>query len=106
MGSGVFAATVSSLNEMAFAAVEAWLNRPLEHAFPYVYVDGIYLKRFWGGSLKNVAVMVAIEVSDDGYCKVAGSWSSDTQATVSRSRSCWVSQEASGASASEPEKLA
>lgn len=49
-GSSVSAATVSNLNEKAFASVEEWRNRPLERAYPYVYVDGIYLKRSWGGA--------------------------------------------------------
>ena len=52
--------------------MEAWRNRPLERAYPYVYVDGIYLKRSWGGSYENVAVMVAIGVNDDGYREVIG----------------------------------
>ena len=51
---------------------EAWRSRPLERAYPYVYVDGIYLKRSWGGSYENVAVMVAIGVNDDGYREVIG----------------------------------
>ena len=59
-GSSVPAATVSNLNERAFEAVGARRSRPLEQAYPYVYVDGIYLKRSWGGSYENVAVMVAI----------------------------------------------
>ena len=42
-GSSVSAATVSNLNERAFEAVEAWRNRPLERAYPYVYVDGIWI---------------------------------------------------------------
>lgn len=71
-GSSVSAATVSNLNERAFEAVEAWRSRPLERACPYVYVDGIYLKRSWGGSCENVAVMVAIGVNDDGYREVIG----------------------------------
>ncbi len=71
-GSSVSAATVSNLNEKAFAAVEEWRNRPLVRAYPYVYVDGIYLKRSWGGSYENVAVMVAIGVNDDGYREVIG----------------------------------
>jgi transposase-like protein len=53
-GSSVSASTVSNLNEKAFEAVEAWRSRPLERAYPYVYVDGIYLKRSWGGSYENV----------------------------------------------------
>ena len=34
---------------------------------PYVYVDGIYLRRSWGGELKNMAILVAIAVNEDGY---------------------------------------
>ena len=71
-GSSVSASTVSNLNEKAFASVEEWRNRPLDRTYPYVYVDGIYLKRSWGGSYENVAVMVAIGVNDDGYREVIG----------------------------------
>ena len=38
----------------------------------YVYVDGIYLKRNWGGEYENVAVLVAIAVNEDGYREVLG----------------------------------
>ena len=34
--------------------------------YPYVYVDGIYLKRSWGGEIQNISVLVAIGVSQDG----------------------------------------
>lgn len=49
-GSSDSAATVSILDEKAFASVEEWRNRPLECACPYVHVDGIYLKRSWGSA--------------------------------------------------------
>ena len=71
-GSSVSAATVSNLNDKAFEAVEEWRSRPLTCGYPYVFVDGIYLKRAWGGSFENVAVMVAIGVNDDGYREVIG----------------------------------
>ena len=83
-GSSVSAATVSNLNERAFEAVEERRNRPLERAYPYVYVDGIYLKRSWGGSYENVAVMVAIGVNDDGYREVIGAAEGFTE-----SSECW-----------------
>lgn len=83
-GSSVSASTVSNLNERAFASVEEWRNRPLERAYPYVYVDGIYLKRSWGGSYENVAVMVAIGVNDDGYREVIGAAEGFTE-----SSECW-----------------
>ena len=64
--------TVSNLNDKAFKAVDEWQRRPLICAYPYVYVDGIYLKRSWGGSYENVAVMVAIGVSEDGCREAIG----------------------------------
>ena len=83
-GSGVSAATVPDLNGKAFASVEEWRNRPLERAYPYVYVDGIYLKRSWGGAYENVAVMIAIGVNDDGYREVIGAAEGFTE-----SSECW-----------------
>ena len=83
-GASVSASTVSSLNETAFAAVEEWRCRPLTCAYPYVFVDGIYLKRAWGGSFENVAVMVAIGVNDDGYREVIGAAEGFTE-----SAECW-----------------
>lgn len=46
-GAGVSAGTVSNLNEKAFKAVDEWRCRPLACEYPYVYIDGIYLKRSW-----------------------------------------------------------
>lgn len=71
-GAGVSAGTVSNLNDKAFASVEEWRNRPLEGEYPYVFVDGVYLKRSWGGSYENVSVMVAIGVNGDGDREVIG----------------------------------
>lgn len=82
-GSSVSAATVSDLNEKAFAPVEEWRNRPLERAYPYARVDGIYLKRSWGGAYENVAVMIAIGVND-GYREVIGAAEGLTE-----SSECW-----------------
>ena len=36
------------------------------------YVDGIYLRRNWGGEFENVAILVAIAVNEDGYREVLG----------------------------------
>lgn len=83
-GASVSAATVSNLNEKAFGAVEEWRSRPLTRKYPYVFVDGIYLKRSWGGSFENVAVMVAIGVNDDGYREVIGAAEGFTESTE-----CW-----------------
>ena len=72
-GSKMSASTISELNKKAYVNMEAWRNRPLQGGkYPYVYVDGIYLKRNWGGEYENVAVLVAIAVNEDGYREVLG----------------------------------
>ena len=47
-------------------------NRPLEPKFPYIFVDGIWLKRSWGGEVQNVSVLVAIGVSTRGFREILG----------------------------------
>ena len=72
-GSKVSPATISELNKKAYVNIEEWRNRKLDGIkYPYVYVDGIYLKRNWGGSFENVSVLVAIGVNEDGYREVLG----------------------------------
>lgn len=84
-GTSVSASTVSNLNEKALEAVEEWRSRPLACEYPYVYVNGIYLKRSWGGSFENVAVMVAIGVNSDGRREVIGAAEGFTESKECRS---------------------
>ena len=45
-GSKVSPSTISELNKKAYVHIEDWRNRPLQGGrYPYVYVDGIYLRR-------------------------------------------------------------
>ena len=53
-------------------AIEAWRNRPIEGEYAYVYLDGIWLKRSWGGEVQNIAVLVAMGVRSDGYREILG----------------------------------
>jgi transposase-like protein len=72
-GSKVSPATISELNKKAYVHIEEWRNRPLQGGkYPYVYVDGIYLRRNWGGEFENVSILVAIAVNEDGYREVLG----------------------------------
>jgi transposase-like protein len=71
-GARVSPSTVSELNQKIYAKIEAWRNRPIEGQFAYVYLDGIWLKRSWGGEVKNVAVLVAVGVDADGYRQILG----------------------------------
>ncbi len=68
----VSSATVSKLNQSVYEHIEKWRNKPIEGEFPYVYLDGVSLKRSWGGEVGNVSVLIAIGVSTDGYRRVLG----------------------------------
>jgi transposase-like protein len=69
-GTRVSASTVSDLNQKIYGKINEWRERPLVGDFPYVFLDGIWLKRSWGGEIKNVAVLVAIGVSQSGYREI------------------------------------
>lgn len=72
-GTKVSPSTISELNKKAYVHIENWRNRQLTHGtYAYVYVDGIYLKRNWGGEYENVAILIAIGVNEDGYREVIG----------------------------------
>jgi transposase-like protein len=71
-GSRVSPGTVSNINQKIYGRIEKWRNLPLESEYPYVYLDGISLKRSWGGEVKNVSVLVAIGVDKDGYRHILG----------------------------------
>ena len=55
LGTRASASTVSDLAQKVYGQIETWLSRPIEGEHPYVYLDGIWLKRSWGGEVKNVA---------------------------------------------------
>lgn len=72
-GSKVSPATISELNKKAYVHIEDWRNRPLQGGrYPYVYMDGIYPHRNWGGEYENEAILVEIAVNDDGFHEVLG----------------------------------
>jgi putative transposase len=71
-GTRVSASTVSDLNQKIYRQIDEWRQRPLEGDFPYVFLDGLWLKRSWGGEVKNVSVLVAIGVAQTGYRQILG----------------------------------
>lgn len=71
-GTRVSPGTVSNLNKKIYERIEQWRNRPIEGSFPYVYLDGIVLKRTWAEQVRNISVLVAIGVDAEGYRQVVG----------------------------------
>jgi len=71
-GTKVSPSTVSELNKRIYGQINEWRNRPIEGEHPYVHLDGIWLKRSWGGEVRNIAVLVAVGVNKEGYREILG----------------------------------
>ena len=52
--------------------VNAFLDRPLEGAWPYLWLDATYVKARDGGRIVSRAVIVAVAVNEDGKREVLG----------------------------------
>ena len=71
-GTRVSPATVSNLNQKVYGRIEKWLEAPITGRYAYVFLDGIWLKRQWGGEVRNVSVLVGVGVDEDGFRHVLG----------------------------------
>ena len=73
-GSKVSPGTISNFNKKAYENIEKWRSRPITEEYPYLFVDGIYLKRSWGGEYENCSVLIAIGVNKEGYREILGAY--------------------------------
>jgi len=71
-GTRVSSGTVSRLNQKIYRHIEAWRNREIVGEFPYLYLDGVILKRSWAGEVRNISVLVAIGIGTDGFRQILG----------------------------------
>lgn len=71
-GTGISKSQVSRLCAEIDERVGAFLNRPLEGHWPYLWLDATYLKAREGGRIVNQAVIVAVGVNSDGKREVLG----------------------------------
>ncbi|WP_043452970.1 IS256 family transposase [Granulibacter bethesdensis] len=70
--SGITKSQVSRLCEEIDVRVKAFLDRPIEGDWPYVWVDATYLKVRQAGRIVSVAVTIAVGVNGDGRREVLG----------------------------------
>jgi putative transposase len=70
--SGISKSQVSRLCEEIDVRVKAFLERPIEGDWPYVWVDATYLKVRQAGRIVSVAVTIAVGVNGDGRREVLG----------------------------------
>lgn len=70
--SGISKSQVSRLCEKIDVRVKAFLERPIEGDWPYVWIDATYLKVRQAGRIVSVAVIIAVGVNSDGRREVLG----------------------------------
>jgi putative transposase len=70
--SGISKSQVSRLCEEIDGKVKAFLDRPIEGDWPYLWIDAAYLKVRRGGRIVSVAVIIASGVNTDGRREVPG----------------------------------
>lgn len=71
-GTRVSPGTVSNLNKKIYAKIEVWRHRRIEGDHPYLYLDGIVMKRTWAGEVRNVSLLVPSAVNTEGYREILG----------------------------------
>ncbi len=71
-GSGVSKSQVSRLCGEIDDKVKAFLTRPIEGDWPYLWIDATYVKVRQNGSIVSVAVIIAVGVNSDGRREVLG----------------------------------
>jgi putative transposase len=70
--SGISKSQVSRLCEEIDGRVKAFLERPLEGDWPYLWIDATYVKVRQNGRIVSIAVIIAVGVNADGRREVLG----------------------------------
>ncbi len=70
--SGISKSQVSRLCEEIDERVHAFLDRPIEGTWPYLWIDATYVKQRLAGRIVSVAVIVAVGANADGRREVLG----------------------------------
>ena len=71
-GTGISKSQVSRLCEDIDGKVKAFLDRPIEGDWPYLWIDATYVKQRDNGRIVSAAVIVAVGVNSDGRREVLG----------------------------------
>src|SRR4029450_8645035 len=70
--SGISKSQLSRLCEEIDERVKAFLDRPIEGDWPYIWIDATYVKVRSNGRIVSVAIIVAVGVNTDGRREVLG----------------------------------
>jgi transposase-like protein len=85
---GISKSQVSRLYEDIDERVHAFLDRPIEGDWPYLWIDATYVKVRQNGRIVSVAVIIAVGVNSDGRREVLGMDIGASEADPSGPPSC------------------
>jgi len=81
--SGISKSSVSRLCADIDERVDAFLNRPLEGEWPYLWLDATYIKQRQGGRIVAVAAIIAVAANTEGRREIVGLHIGPSEAEVS-----------------------
>jgi len=70
---------VSQVTDAIIEEITLWQNRPLEEAYPIIYLDAVRVKVRHNSTVINKAVYLAIGITWDGAKEVLGMWIAETE---------------------------
>jgi transposase-like protein len=79
-GTGISKSQVSRLCEEIDERVQAFLNRPIEGEWPYLWIDATYIKNRNGGRIVSTAAIVAVGANAEGRREVLGLATGESEA--------------------------
>jgi putative transposase len=79
-GTGISKSQVSRLCEEIDERVQAFLSRPIEGEWPYLWIDATYIKSRQGGRIVSTAAIVAVGANAEGKREVLGLATGESEA--------------------------
>jgi len=78
-GVDLSAELVSKITDRILPKVTEWQNRPLEQAYPFIFMDAIHYKARENNLVKSKAAYVILGVNLEGYKDILGVWIGETE---------------------------
>jgi putative transposase len=75
-GASVSRETISKITDQVLEEMGAWMNRPLDEAYPVIFIDAIVVK-VRDGQVRNKPIYVVIGVTVNGERDILGLWLGD-----------------------------
>lgn len=80
-GVEISAEMVSKITERIIPEIKEWQNRPLDHIYPFVFMDAVHYKIREDGRILNRAAYVVLGINIEGNKDILGIWIGDNESS-------------------------